>query len=143
MTDRSCHPNMRHFLWYLTEFGLHRYMQISTMSTPWWCIYISVSGICGLHFPRSFRSTQIHNKNRPSCKLQYDFMMSVQQIKIDLNVSMITLSFNRKSMIYKLLLTQVTNHKKFMKLKSWKKMFNLWNEHQNRISMFDSYSNNK
>lgn len=46
-------------------------------------------------------------------------MMSVQQIKIDLNVSMIKLLFNRKSMIYKLLLTQVTNHKKFMKLKSW------------------------
>lgn len=79
----SCHPScMRYSLWYAgCEWVWTAQIYADFYHIPWRCISISVSGIRGLHFPRSFRFTQIHNKNRPSCKLQYDFMMSVQQIR--------------------------------------------------------------
>ncbi len=70
-------------------------------------------------------------------------MISVQQFKIDMNVSIITCLLAQKSMIYKSLLTQITKHKQFTKLKVEKiKSFNLLIEHKNCFSLFDLYSNN-
>lgn len=79
----SCHPSMRRSLWYAgcewvwtgqiyADFN-HIYLEDASPSL--------CQEYVAFILPRSFRFTQIHNKNQPGCKLQYDFTMSVQQIK--------------------------------------------------------------